>query len=36
MDCVYCQLKVLLNDDCVANLLTICLDYTLAFVYYDS
>lgn len=35
MECVYCQLKVLLSDDYTTNSLTICRDYALAFVYYD-
>lgn len=35
MECVYCQLKVLLSDDCIASLLTICRNYVLAFVFYD-
>lgn len=35
MECAYCQLKVLLSDDCTTNLLTICRSYALAFVYYE-
>lgn len=35
MECVYCQLKVLFSDDCTTNLLTICRNYALAFVYYE-